>query len=545
MFEQLKGGRIMRPPKSAEPMQHWSLSIDKIIDHAARWHGATEIVSRTGSDKIERLDYMAIKSSACRLTNALLEHGIMEGDRVATLAMNGGAHLAAWFGIMGMGAVCHTLNPRLSDDQLIYIINHAEDRIILADPGFAVQIERLRSSCATIEKVVYFDTKGPQGWDEFLLPHGEQCTWGMFSENTPAGLCYTSGTTGQPKGVLYTHRSNYLHTMMVIQPDVFNLSACDVILPVVPMFHANAWGLTFAAAAVGAKLVLPGARLDGASLYELIESEGVTFTAGVPTVWQTLLQFMDDNRLKFTTLKRAMIGGAACPESLMRAFEGHGVEVQHNWGMTETSPLGTAGSPTASTAKLSGEAQLVYRLKQGRVPLGVDMRIVNPESAILPRDGQSVGLLGVSGHSVIDRYYQESYDRLDKTGFFDTGDVGTIDPLGYLKITDRAKDVIKSGGEWISSLELETTAMEHHDVEMAAAIGVTHPKWGERPLLIIQLREGAPQNTNEIMGLLAPRMAKWALPDRILFVESLPLGATGKIDKKELRNRYIQDAVYN
>lgn len=516
-------------------MQHWTLTLDKIADHAARWHGDIEIVSRSAGGEYQRTGWAMLREDARRATVALAAQGVVAGDRVATLAMNGGRHLAAWFGIMNMGAICHTLNPRLSDEQLIYVINHAGDRLILADYGFRDVLERVKAQCPGVERIIWFDGTGDDGWDQWIGDYPAECRWGDFPEESPAGLCYTSGTTGRPKGVVYTHRSNYLHTLMILQPDVFNLSARTSLLLAVPMFHANAWGLCFAAAAVGAKLVLPGPKLDGRTLYELLEGEAVNLTAGVPTVWQTLLQFLDANRLRLTTLKRVMIGGAPCPEVLIRAFAEHGVEVQHNWGMTETSPLGTAGMPTAVVAALPAEDQLRYKLTQGRVPLGVDIRITDQQGAVQLHDGGHVGYLGVRGHSVIERYYRSDETALDADGFFDTGDIGTIDPQGYLRLTDRAKDAIKSGGEWISSSEIENAALHHPDVAIAAAIAVPHPKWGERPLLVVQLKDGAAEDEGGIRTVLQDALARWAVPDEIRFLDAIPLNGTGKVDKNQVR----------
>ncbi len=515
----------------------WSLTMDKLADHAARWHGSVEIVSRGVEDTRRRTDWAAIRDQARRATNALRAHGVVPGDRIATFAMNSDRHLVAWFGIMNMGAICHTLNPRLSDDQLAYVINHAGDRMILADSAFRDVIARVRPHCPTVERVLWFDGDGADGWDDWIAGAGTDCVWGDFPETAPAGLCYTSGTTGRPKGVVYTHRSNYLHTLMILQPDVFDISARTSLLLAVPMFHANAWGLCFAAAAVGSKLVLPGSRLDGAALYELLEEEGVTLTAGVPTVWQTLLQYCAENGLRLSTLERVMVGGARCPERLIRDFAEHGVEVQHNWGMTETSPLGTAGMPTAAVAALGEEDQLQYKLTQGRVPLGVDIALFDAEGNELPRDGEAVGFLGVRGHSVIERYYRQDDSALDTHGFFDTGDIGTIDGQGYLRLTDRAKDAIKSGGEWISSSEIESVALNHPSVAIAAAIAVPHPKWGERPTLVVQLRPGAEPDVDSIRNVLIGGLAKWAVPDEIRFVAAIPVNGTGKIDKVQLRQQ--------
>ena len=523
-------------------MQHWPLTMDRIVDHAARWHGAVDIVSRTPAGARERTDWAALRDDARRATVALAAHGVKPGDRVATLAMNSGRHLAAWFGIMNMGAVCHTLNPRLSDEQLAYVINHAADRIILADRSFRDAIERARPHCPGVEGVIWFDGEDADSWGRWLDGRAPVCAWGGFSEEAPAGLCYTSGTTGRPKGVTYTHRSNYLHTLMILQPDVFDISARTSLLLAVPMFHANAWGLCFAAAAAGSKLVLPGAKVDGASLYELLEEEAITLTAGVPTVWQTFLQFLNENRLRLSTLKRVMVGGARCPEMLIHAFAEHGVEVQHNWGMTETSPLGTAGMPNAAIAKLGPEERVQNKLTQGRVPLGVDIAIFDGEGNELPRDGAHIGFLGVRGHSVLERYYETGETALDANGYFDTGDIGTIDAEGYLRLTDRAKDAIKSGGEWISSAEIEGAALNHPAVGMAAALAVPHPKWGERPIVIVELKEGCAEDAAGIRSVLEQSLAKWAIPDEIRFCDTIPINGTGKVDKNALRQQLFGPA---
>ena len=518
------------------PMQKWALTLNKLIEHSAKWHGQVEIVSRLENGKVVRTNWAKLYREAKQLTNALIAAGIEAGDRVATLAMNGDLHLTAWYGISGMGAICHTLNPRLSDEHLIYIINHAGDRLIFVDPSFMPIMERIGPACPSLERIIVLERQRESGWDNFLADQSEATEWGSFDENTAAGLCYTSGTTGKPKGVIYTHRSNYLHTLMILQPDVFNLSSRDVILPVVPMFHANAWGLAFAAAAVGAKFVLPGARLDGASLYDLIESEGVTFTAGVPTVWQTLLEYMDKNGLQWSTLKRVMVGGAACSEALYRSFERRGIEVQHNWGMTETSPLGVSASSTAATALMSRDAERVHRLKQGRVPLGVDIEIESTEGLTLPHDGKTSGHLLIRGHSVAASYFRGPEAILDQNGFFDTGDIATIDALGFMHITDRAKDIVKSGGEWISSVEIENIILGLEGIAVAAVVGVPHPKWGERPRLYVQLVSGSTLDTDNIREFLDGRIAKWWIPDEIVIIDSIPLGATGKIDKMKIRD---------
>ena len=530
-------------------MQHWPLTVDRILDHAALRHPAREVVSRSVEGPIVRTTYAAIHRRAKQVSHLLVEHGIAPGDRVGTLAWNSGRHMEVWYGVMGIGAVCHTLNPRLHPDQLGWIIRHAGDRVIFTDITFAPLLAAaLARDPAQVERVVVLTDRAhlPNGSPASAAPYEEaidgrpaDTPWGGFGEETACGLCYTSGTTGDPKGVLYSHRSNFLHTFITLQQDVMGLGAADVILPVVPMFHANAWGIAFSAPAVGAKLVMPGPRMDGASLHELLETERVTFSAAVPTVWQTLLQHLDATGGRLTTLKRVVIGGAACPQSLIRAFhDRYGVEVRHSWGMTETSPVGTLGAPDAAMAELSFERQLPLRMKQGRAPLGIDIALRDDAGAPLPEDGTTFGRLMVRGPTVARAYFEGGRPILDAEGFFDTGDVATIDPAGFMQITDRAKDVIKSGGEWISSIDIENMAAGHPKAALAAVIGVAHPKWGERPLLLVQLKPGETGTRDEFLAFLEGRIAKWWTPDDVLFVDAIPLGATGKIDKKALRAAY-------
>jgi fatty-acyl-CoA synthase len=533
-------------------MQDWPLTVDRIADHARTWHGGREIVSRSVEGPIVRSSYAEMHERAKRLSSALLALGVKPGDRVATLAWNSGRHMEAWYAIMGIGAVCHTLNPRLHPDQLCYIINHAEDQVIFTDLTFLpTLIERREKMPGVRHFVVMSDADhvaragfpGALAFETLVEAHAPDATWGGFDENTACGLCYTSGTTGNPKGVLYSHRSNFLHTLAILQHDAFALSSRDTVLPVVPMFHANAWGIAFSGPAAGSKLVMPGQRLDGPALHELIETEGVTFAAAVPTVWQTLLQHLQATGAKIPTLKRVLIGGAAAPESLVRTFrDDYGVDVIHAWGMTECSPLGTIASPTAAMAELPPEPLLRAKLKQGRPMLGVELKLTDEEGRRLPHDGRAVGRLKIKGPFIAGAYFRgDGGDILDEEGFFDTGDVSTIDEYGFMQITDRAKDVIKSGGEWISSVEIENLAVGHPKAALAAVIGVPHPKWNERPLLLVKLKPGESATAEEFLDFLQGKIAKWWMPDAVMFVDDIPLGATGKIDKKRIREQLAVD----
>ncbi|MCR5872734.1 long-chain-fatty-acid--CoA ligase [Phenylobacterium sp. J426] len=516
-------------------MQDIPLTLDRIIDHAARWHGGREIVSRDGQGQISRTTYAEVHARAKQVSNALKAEGIAPGDRVGTLGWNGYRHFEAWYGTIGIGAVLHTLNPRLFPEQIAYIANHAEDRILLADPACRPLVEQLLPQCATIEKVIYLD----EDFDAWIAPHAAECAWGGFDERTAAGLCYTSGTTGNPKGVLYGHRSNYLHCLMTLQSDALALSARDTVLLVVPMYHANAWGVIYSAPMVGAKLVMPGQRMDGASIHELIETEGVTYSAAVPTVWQMLLTHLKETDGKLSTLQRVTIGGSAVPESLIRTFhDDYGVDVVQGWGMTETSPLATISQPDARIAELGFDEQVPYKLKQGRLLGGLDLKLCDDAGATLPHDGKTFGRLMIKGPTIAAAYFKgEGGQVLDDEGFFDTGDVSTIDPDGYMQITDRAKDVIKSGGEWISSIDVENVAVGHPAAELCAVIGVSHPKWDERPILLVQLKPGATCTKDDVLRFLEGKIARWWMPDDVLFVDEIPLGATGKIDKKLIRQR--------
>ena len=529
-------------------MQDWPLTVDKILDHAKTWHGDTEIVSRSVEGPIVRSTWGGVHERAKRLSNALTNLGVKPGDRIATLAWNTGRHIEAWYAIMGMGAVCHTLNPRLFAEQLCYIINHAEDRIIFTDLTFLPTLVEHRDKMPSVKHVVVMTDEahmkdcpmpGALCFETLIAENSADYAWGGFDENTASSLCYTSGTTGNPKGVLYSHRSNFIHTLVTLGVDVMGLSARDTVLPVVPMFHANAWGLAFSCAAAGSKLVMPGQKLDGASVHELLETEGVTFSAAVPTVWLMLLNHLRDTKGKLTTLKRVVIGGSAVPEAILRGFrDEYGVDVTHAWGMTEMSPLGTLSSPNARIAATDPETQLRYKLKQGRAPIGVEMKLENDAGERLPHDGTTFGRLMVKGPFIAGSYVKgEGGQILDDEGFFDTGDVATIDRDGYMQITDRAKDVIKSGGEWISTIEIENIAMGHPKAALAAVIGAAHPKWDERPVLLVKLEPGVEATKEEFLEFLEGKIAKWWTPDDVVFVDDIPLGATGKIDKKLIRER--------
>jgi len=535
-------------------MQNWPLTVDRILDHANAAFPNREVVTRAIEDgQLKSTTYAAISARAKQVTNALRERSIALGDRVATLAWNTDRHLEAWYGAMGMGAVLHTLNPRLFPEQIAWIINHAEDKIIFFDITFAPIIEKIAPLLKTVQLYVAFTDRAhlPQSslpmvaYEDFIAGQSTEARWGGFDENTACGLCYTSGTTGDPKGVLYSHRSNVLHAMAANQTDVFGAGASDVVMPIVPMFHANAWAIAFVAPMCGAKLVMPGAKLDGQSVYELLEGQKVTFTAAVPTVWQGLMAFLRENNLKPTTLKRVAIGGSAIPEVVLRAFEeDYGVEVIHAWGMTEMSPIGTTGKLLPQHYEMDHEAQIKAKMKQGRVPFTVEMKIVDDAGKRLPEDGKVFGRLLVRGPAVARAYFKnagaknERGECLETCGYFDTGDVATIDPLGIMQITDRAKDVIKSGGEWISSIDIENIAMGAEGVANAAVIGVAHPKWDERPLLIIQPKPGAQPTKESVLKFLEGKIAKWWTPDDVQFVEAIPLGATGKINKMALREQF-------
>ena len=530
-------------------MQDRPLLISQLIEHAAANHGDTEIVSRRVEGDIHRYTYAEARVRAKQMAEALLALGIKPGDRVGTLAWNGYRHFELYYAVSGMGAVCHTINPRLFPEQIVYIVNHAEDQLLFVDLNLLPAVAKLLPQLKTVRHVVAMTDRAhlPKDlgianllvYEELIADRPGTYEWPEFDERTASSLCYTSGTTGNPKGVLYHHRSTILHAYGSALPDTLGLSARSVVLPVVPMFHVNAWGLPYSAALVGAKIVFPGPALDGASLYELFEKEGVVFTAGVPTVWLALLNHLQANGLKLSTLKYAVIGGSAAPSAMIEAFDKYGVEVLHAWGMSEMSPLGSVNHPKAKHARLSAAERLAVRVKQGRPPFGVEMEIVDDAGNKLPHDGKAFGDLLVRGPWVTSGYFKgEGGNVLRDGGWFATGDVATLDPDGYMQITDRSKDVIKSGGEWISSIDLENAAMAHPGVAEAAVIGVAHPKWDERPLLIVQKKAGSEIGKTELIDFLAGKVAKWWLPDDVQFVEAIPHTATGKILKTKLREDF-------
>ncbi|HEY1707986.1 MAG TPA: 3-(methylthio)propionyl-CoA ligase [Rhizomicrobium sp.] len=530
-------------------MQDWPLLVHKIIDHAALYHGEREVVSRSVEGPIHRTNYREIAGRARRVAEALDRHGVKLGDRVATLAWNSWRHLETWYGIAGIGAVYHTLNPRLFPDQIVYIANHAEDRVLFFDITFAKLVEEIAPKLPSVKLYVAMtdaahlpDAKIPNmvAYEDFIGDTSGTFEWKEFDENTACGLCYTSGTTGNPKGVLYSHRSNVLHSLMAAQTDAQRISERDSVLPIVPMFHANAWALAFSGPMVGAKLVMPGAKLDGESVYELLHEEEVTMSAAVPTVWLALFQYLEKTGKTLPHLKRVLIGGSACPRSMIEGFEKkYDVEVIHAWGMTEMSPLGTLGTLKHNLQSLPYEKKLDYKCKQGHPVFGVEMRIVDDENKELPRDGKAFGRLEVRGPAIAKGYFRgEGADAFDADGWFDTGDVATLDADGYMTITDRAKDVIKSGGEWISTIEIENIAVGHPAVAEAAVIGVAHPKWDERPLLILVVKPGKSVTRDEMLQYLGGKIAKWWMPDDVAFIDEIPHTATGKIQKIALRERF-------
>jgi fatty-acyl-CoA synthase len=530
-------------------MQDWPLTCNRIIDHAAVQFGDHKVITRSVEGPIVEATYRDIRKRALKVAQRLVKEGIKPGDRVGTLAWNTARHLESWYGILGAGAVYHTVNPRLFPDQITYIINHAEDRLMMVDLTFVPMLEAIADKLPSIERYIILTDRAhmPQTklknavpYEEWIAEVDGDFAWVEVDENAAAGMCYTSGTTGNPKGVLYSHRSNMLQAFATAMPDVFSISSNDVILPVVPLFHANSWSLAFSAPMNGASLVMPGAKLDGESIYELLDKYKVTATAGVPTVWLALLEYMEKHNLKLPHLNLAFIGGSACPRSMIEKFQdNYDVLVRHAWGMTEMSPVGTAGHLKPQVARFEREERLDAQEKQGFSLFGVEMKITDDSGKELPWDGKTFGRLKVKGGAVARAYFKgEGGKILDDDGFFDTGDVATIDAHGYMKITDRAKDVIKSGGEWISSIEIENIAVGHPDVAEAAVIGVSHPKWDERPLLIVVPKKDKKIGKAEMLDFLRGRIAKWWLPDDVIFVNEIPHTATGKIKKMTLREQF-------
>ncbi|RKP53559.1 3-(methylthio)propionyl-CoA ligase [Pararobbsia silviterrae] len=529
-------------------MQDSPLLISSLIEHAERHHGDTEVVSRRVEGDIHRYHWRDVARRARQLANALDALELAFSDRVATLAWNGYRHLELYFGVSGSGRVLHTINPRLHPDQVAWIANHADDQVLCFDLTFLPLVQTLHAKCPGIRHYVALcdahalpvDSGIPNliAYEDWIGAQPGEHAWRSFDEDSASSLCYTSGTTGNPKGVVYSHKSTILHAFAGALPDVMALSARDSVLPVVPMFHVNAWGLPYGAALTGCKLVLPGSALDGKSVYELIEAEAVTFAAGVPTVWQMLLDHLHAGGLRFSTFSRTVIGGAACSTAMIEAFQRrYGVEVLHAWGMTELSPLGTLCSLKRKHLALPLDAQMNLRLKQGRAVFGVDTKIVGDGGEALPWDGRTRGNLLVKGPWVVRDYFKNEGGSPLVDGWFPTGDVATIDADGFVQITDRVKDVIKSGGEWISSIDIENIAMAHPAVRMAACIGIPHPKWDERPVVAVVKKVDASLTRDELLAFYEGKIAKWQVPDDVIFVDAIPLGATGKMLKTRLREQ--------
>jgi fatty-acyl-CoA synthase len=530
-------------------MQDHPLLISSLIRHASTNHGAREVVSRLGDGSIHRTNYAAIERRSRRLAQTLTSKGIGPGDRVATLAWNTYRHLECFYGVSGMGAVMHTVNPRLFHEQIEYIVRHAEDRILFFDADLLPIVESIAPRIGCVEHFVVLCERAqlPESgmlklvaYEDWIAAGREDYAWPEFDERTASSLCYTSGTTGNPKGVLYSHRSTLIHALAASQRDGFALSSLDSVMPIAPLFHANGWSLPYACPMVGAKMVLPGRHVDAASLCELLVDEGVTFSVGVPTIWTMLLAYTGEKGVKLETLECCLVAGTALPPAIQKALkELHGVTAIHAWGMTETSPIGTLGTPTPEVLALPEPERVEQLLKQGRVPYGAEIQVRDAEGKVAPKDGRTFGPLWIRGPWIASGYFKgEGGSVLDADGWFPTGDVATWDELGFMKITDRTKDVIKSGGEWISSIDVENAAMSHPKVALAAAVAAFHPKWDERPVLVIVPKDGQELSREELLEFLTPKMAKWWLPDDVVFVREMPMTATGKILKAKLREQY-------
>jgi len=531
-------------------MQKKQFNIIDILRHAAKWHGDVEVVTNSVEGGIHRIGYSSLYDRTSQLANALMHLGVNSGDRIATMAWNTWRHLECWYGLSGIGAICHTLNPRLFPDQIEYIVNHAQNRFIFIDTTFIPVIANVLDKLPTLEGLIVMTDKEHMTddmykigipvycYEELLESEGSDFVWPSVNNDTASSLCYTSGTTGNPKGVLYSHQSNLNHAMITAHVDVMDLSVRDTFLLIVPMFHANGWGLPHSIPMVGGKLILPGPHMDGKSIYNIIQAESCNKTCAVPTVMTILLDHLDSNTLQIPTMTKIYIGGSAVPRSMIESFEErYDADVMHGWGMTET-VVGTFNCSLPFMDELSLEERMKVRCKQGRPPFGLEMKIVDEEGNSLPHDGVAFGKLMVRGLRVVERYYKSEESALDGDGWFDTGDVATIDEHGFMQITDRSKDIIKSGGEWISSVDIENTAVAHPEVQIAACLGVYHEKWEERPLLVVVKKEGCNPSKTSILDTISNEHAKWQLPDDVVFIDEMPLTATGKIDKKPLRIKY-------
>ena len=526
-------------------MQNQPLLQSSLIEFAAANHGDTEIVSRRVEGDIHRYTWADAARRSRQLAHALDGLGLAADARVGTLAWNGYRHLELYYGVSGTGRVIHTINPRLHPEQMAWIVNHAEDEALCFDMSFLPLVQLIHGQCPTVKHWIALcdadklpaDSGIPNlaSYEALIANQNTDYDWPQLDENTASGLCYTSGTTGNPKGALYSHRSNILHAYAAVMPDAMALSSRDAVMPVVPMFHVNAWGTPFSMAMTGCKVVFPGPQLDGKSLYDLIEAEQVTFSAGVPTIWQMLLMHVQSKGLRFSSLKRTVIGGSACPPAMIDAFAALGVRVIHAWGMTELSPLGALSTLKLKTESLPAEEKRRLLAKQGRPVFGVDLKIIDENGEDLPHDGTTYGNLMARGNWVIERYFKFDKSAVIDGGWFHTGDVATIDPDAFMQITDRSKDVIKSGGEWISSIDVENIAMGHPAVAMAACIGMPHPKWDERPIVVVALKPDAQLTREELLAFYEDKLAKWQIPDDVVFVDAIPLGATGKMLKTKVR----------